>query len=893
MSDTIYTLAGFLQDTDDKIRFFTEASEKNAWDSVLKKKTENIIPDITIDMSYLDSMVNIGAKLGLNAKEIVDFLSDQKTIDYLMKNPTTISLAYDYDIVSVSTSGLKSYVSSLRELFEGLSSGKKNGNDVKAWMNDPRTMIKYKKMINNSCADAYRTSKDILKPQPKKDYLLDDVRIHNIKAFLSKFNKVYASSYIGKKDETSITDISFAHGTAVIKEQVKKNYNDLEDYISAAMKSNIPTGIVTQIAYTSKVTYAELCKYLVASYLQYMSERIHDVRALYTMMNELSDMINPDLGLKAEMESVGIDPLNYTLDDSDIIIDSISKLKRDIRMNLEYEHNYEDYDKKAYDLPIELITRLSEVLKEGTEFYREKHLLVTVDLIIRRFDLKNDKVWGVLSNIFYGNKYLSIIDNNICLVINDLIHMEKMIPKFKNLIKLCEASLSEWIMLAKTVGKEDNDMLSVLKYIDVSLNEIYSSSAKQFVERLNKLHAIAFPAKDHEKLVFTDENNYFIDAFNANYDAIEESFNDKLYEMNRINQQLYIESVIAPRYSFGDPFFEADDNNQQNNNGNNQANNNNNQNSTNNNQNTNNQGSDKKQSTTPKVTDNSAEAENNGNQNTGNDKGNNDQNGQGTQKLSERVKKFLDNVIDKISNFFNKDNAKEKNMNFVEEHKDYLNKRSYANVSLQMLPYIQIDYVNIMKGIITKAENINEAQLRTLTEDKLYEYLYSDTQYARVKGNTPDERFEIAIKVGTNKNEPVTYSNNTIKKMIPAMTTYVSNYYHNIENNLKSLTSNLGGLDKLSTYKGNGNNDNTPKNVSLIPRIINAGIGSCINVARQRANDYIVVLNSLVPKAEKNKANGNNTNQNNNQENTNNNNNQNQDNNQQNNNQNTGNENNQ
>ena len=210
-----------------------------------------------------------------------------------------------------------------------------------------------------------------------------------------------------------------------------------------------------------------------------------------------------------------------------------------------------------------------------------------------------------------------------------------------------------------------------------------------------------------------------------------------------------------------------------------------------------------------------------------------------------------------------------------------------------MLPYIQIDYVNIMKGIITKAENINEAQLRTLTEDKLYEYLYSDTQYARVKGNTPDERFEIAIKVGTNKNEPVTYSNNTIKKMIPAMTTYVSNYYHNIENNLKSLTSNLGGLDKLSTYKGNGNNDNTPKNVSLIPRIINAGIGSCINVARQRANDYIVVLNSLVPKAEKNKANGNTTTQNNNQENTNNNNNQNQDNNQQNNNQNTGNENNQ
>lgn len=892
MSDTIYTIAGFLENTDDKIRSFTEASEKNAWDSVLKNKTENIIPDIKIDMSYLDSMVNIAVKLGINAKEIVDFLSEQKTIDYLMKNPTTVNLTYDYDIISVRTTGLKNYVRDLRDLFNDISSGKKDGDDVRSWINDPRTVVKYKKSINDSCADAYRTSKDILKPQPKKDYLLDDTTIHSIKAFLSKFNKLYASTYIGKKDEINASEVSFAHGTAIIKEQIRKNQADLDSYISAAMKSNIPTGIVTQIAYTAKVTFAELCKYIVASYLQFMSERIHDVRTLYSKMNELTEIIYPDTGIEAEMESVGIDPLNYTLDDSDIILDAIDKAKNDIRTNNQYDHNYEDYDKRAYDLPIELLTRLSEVLKEGTEFYREKHDMVTVDLIVRRFDLKNDKVWGVLSDIFYGNKYLSIIDNNICLVMNDLNHMGNMIPTFKNLIKLCIASLNEWIMLAKAVGKEDNDMLDVLKYIDDSLSELYSSSAKKFVERLNKLYAIAFPAKDHEKLVFTDENNYFIDAFNANYDAIEESFNDKLYEMNRVNQQLYIESVISPRYTFEQPYFEADDNGNSNNNQNNQQNNQ--SNGTNNNDQNNNQNNGNKQSTTPKVTDNSAESSNNNNQNSGNNNGNNDQNSdnKGSQKISDRVKNFLNNVVDKITNFFNKDNAKDKNMKFVEDHKDYLNKRSYANVNLQMLPYIQVDYVSIMKGIIAKAENINEAQLRTLTEDKLYEYLYSDTQYARVKGNTPDERFEIAIKVGTNKNEPVTYSNNTIKKMIPAMTTYISNYYHNIENDLKGITSNLNGLDKLSTYKGNGNNDNTAKNVSLIPRIINAGIGSCINVARQRANDYIVVLNSLVPKAEKDKANGNN-NQNNNQENTNNNNNNQNQNNQQNNNQNAGNENNQ
>ena len=195
-----------------------------------------------------------------------------------------------------------------------------------------------------------------------------------------------------------------------------------------------------------------------------------------------------------------------------------------------------------------------------------------------------------------------------------------------------------------------------------------------------------------------------------------------------------------------------------------------------------------------------------------------------------------------------------------------------------MLPYIQTDYVATMKGIIQKASTMNANQLKSMTEQNLYDYLYSDTQFARVKGDTPDARFEQAIKVGTNKNEVVTYSNNAIKKMIPGMTSYVSNYYNKIVNDLNGIKNNLKDLDNLSSFKSNGTNgDRTEENVALVPKIVNNAIGSCINVARQRANDYVIIMNSLVSKQEKEKAKANinqdNNNQNNqNQQNTENNN---------------------
>ena len=168
-----------------------------------------------------------------------------------------------------------------------------------------------------------------------------------------------------------------------------------------------------------------------------------------------------------------------------------------------------------------------------------------------------------------------------------------------------------------------------------------------------------------------------------------------------------------------------------------------------------------------------------------------------------------------------------------------------------------MNYADCMNKMIDRASKLTADQMKTMNDEQMYQYLYGTTSYAKVKGDSPDERFATAIKIGTATSPTVKYSNNDIKQMVPQMIEYLTNYYNKIENDLKSVSNNLDKLDVLSSYKGTGETDRTSANQSLVPKAINSGIGSCINVARQRANDYMKVLSSLVPESEKKKNSGN------------------------------------
>lgn len=893
MPDTIYAIANFLESADDAIHAYTESSTKNAWDVALKKKTGNVIPELTINTKPLDTMVSIAEGLSVDAKEAADFYTTKNVVKYFGENPMTVPLRSFKPTgdLQIHCAPLTTFTRDIREFLDNISNGKKNEKDIISWFNNPNTLVKYKAKICNNNVNIYRNSKDLLKGDTPADYVIDQKMIDGIiRENLYKFATVYANSYKSTSDTgRDIDEGSFASGVKTIKKFVKENYDKLNKYINAAFESSIPNSICMQVGYSAKLMYAELSKYLIATYLTFMSDIIHDVRVFVETKKKISEVIISDTMAKAHaaMESAD-DPKGLSLmENSTILADIIDDCISDIIAN---DTNYgtdtynvdTDNDKKANELPINILTLLSKNLKEASGYYRENHESVSSDLVVRRYELNNEKIWEFLRDPFNGNKFIDSISGSHDALVFNLRKLKIALGTIGNLIRLCISNNHELTMLAKTVGNEDNTILSVTLMLDKNLNEINKTIAQLALERVDKIYKIIFPGLNKKPaLIAVDTNNYYIDAFDVNHDFDKLHHDEKVLTLNHSGQQEFVEAATLPRYSLDQCFYEDDNGNNGNNtNTNNQNQNtnnsgNNNQNTQQNNNNSNSQDAGKATgSSTPKITDNSAN-DNQNNNNSGNKSGDGDGS---TQKTVDRIKTFIKGVIDKITSFFNKDHAKDKNLKFISDHKEYLLRRSYANVTLQdMVPYIPMNYVDCMKQMIQRGASLTADQMKTLSEDAMYEYLYSSTAYGKVKGDNPDQRFAQAIKIGSQPDKLVQYSNGDIKKMIQPMIDYVTNYYNNIESQLNSLTSDIDRLSSLDGYSGSGDNDRTSANKTLVPRAINAGIGSCINVARQRANDYMKVLSSLVPESERNKqnapanngndnnqnANGNNQNQNN------------------------------
>ena len=883
MSDVIFNMAGFLESADNAIYQFTESSEKTAWDVALKKKTGNVIPDVKIDTSYLDSMVKIASSISVEAKEAAEFFGLESVERYISKNPTTIKFkAIDYKHnPSIHPNGLKKFTENIKNLYDDISKGKKNINDAISWFNDPKTLIKYKKQIMNNDIDVYRNSKDILKGNASHDVVITDESLTSIRSGLYQFATVYARPYVYPKEQlrdiTDIGSVTFATGVQSVKKTISSYEAEIKKYIDASFESNIPSNVCMQIAYSARLYYAELCKYLVATYLQYMSDVIHDVRVAIGLKKQLKDTLTTVAVSKvqATMESVASDPNDYSLSDVGSLCDAIDGIINDIRRSESYDDQSDESvpldditDRRSYKLPYDIMMKLSKDLKEASDYYKDHHHDVRDDLVIRRYELDNSDIWKVLLDPYSGNKFIINLGSNHYALIVNLRFLKKFIMEMKNLMDLSIATVDEFIKISKELGSPDSVLVRLLVNIKNNLNECYVSIADKTIERMDVMYNLVFPAKNYDKIE-ADENDYFIDAFSVNYDHNKARHAEKILTLNHEGQQEFIESAVSPRYTFS-PYYEDDNNNQnQQNNQNQNANNNqnagNDQNQNNNQQNNNSTDNNNNGSSTSiHVTDNSAETQKSDDQNKSDGNGS-----ESSQKLSARVKGFIDSVIDKIDAFFNKNGAKAKNTKFVNDHKDYLMKRSYANVSIDnIVPYIDTNAIECINKIIDKASRLTADQMKTMSEDQIYDYLYGDTDYKKVKGETPDERFSIAIKIGSSAAAPtIKISNNDIKQMVPGMIDYVTSYYNKILPDLKSMTSNLDKLDVLNTYKGSGDNDRTSANQSLVSKAINSAIGSCINVARQKANDYMKVLSALVPVSEKSDANNQNNNQQNNQNN--------------------------
>ena len=257
----------------------------------------------------------------------------------------------------------------------------------------------------------------------------------------------------------------------------------------------------------------------------------------------------------------------------------------------------------------------------------------------------------------------------------------------------------------------------------------------------------------------------------------------------------------------------------------------------------------------------------------------NDGNKPNSPKSADSLKGMIQKIIDKIIEMFKSLAQKMamKNDKWIKENKAALLGRSYANVTVNILPYHAMNTTSFADGIKKLTTNINGLTAQTLKtiadENALYGKLFSFIQ-----GGVNTQKGDLGMiitnyyKVGNNKLETVEVANGALKSQIDGeMIPYCENYPHQF---IDTLTQDLDGLKTTAAQQIvkliDADTDNTlGEKIQWINNAVGKFCGGLCNAARDRYTDYFKVLYSLLPKTvtPNNNDQNNNNNQNNNQNN--------------------------
>lgn len=284
--------------------------------------------------------------------------------------------------------------------------------------------------------------------------------------------------------------------------------------------------------------------------------------------------------------------------------------------------------------------------------------------------------------------------------------------------------------------------------------------------------------------------------------------------------------------------------------------------------------------------------QNNGNQNNNQNNQNNNQSNQnnngekktGKIDVAETARNLLDKIIEQISAFMEK-GSKKKNLAFIAKNKEYLLSRNYSNTSVSLLPYRgNTDYVGTMRKVFDTVKGLDDNSLKNFTEEQITNRILASINIDRVKGDNLEARVTQALKTGSKPANNVNIANGELLKQVPKMIRFCEYYYNNIVTDLQNAKKDLDSLDIFKNKTSKGDGDRTSENINVARNCVLATIRGVRTAARDRCNDYMMIISSLSKGNKQNQNTQGNNNQNNNGEN------QNQDNNTE---QNNGNQNNQ
>lgn len=256
---------------------------------------------------------------------------------------------------------------------------------------------------------------------------------------------------------------------------------------------------------------------------------------------------------------------------------------------------------------------------------------------------------------------------------------------------------------------------------------------------------------------------------------------------------------------------------------------------------------------------------------------------------SKNTNGMIKKIIERILNAFREiaEKLARKNDKWLQNNKAALLNRSYANVTVNILPYHNMPTDKFAADIDKLNTNLNSMTIPTLAtlndENSVYKKLFTFVQGGiDTKNGDLGTLLTNYYKVGNAKMETVQVANGDLKHQIDGtMIPYCEKYSHDFLNNITQKLNTLKeNADKHFLTLSTADSDNNQGDkIQWMIQAVGKFCGGMCNAARDRYNDYFKVLYTLVPKNTNQQNNNNDQNNNQNQPVNNNNQNQNNDNN--------------
>lgn len=216
--------------------------------------------------------------------------------------------------------------------------------------------------------------------------------------------------------------------------------------------------------------------------------------------------------------------------------------------------------------------------------------------------------------------------------------------------------------------------------------------------------------------------------------------------------------------------------------------------------------------------------------------------------IIERVIGFLKNLVLKIKQALNKSKA---NIDWLKKNHDAIMAKDCSKVSVQMLPYVtNIDYIQVLTNVNDAINKIKTNKAVKMKPEDIDKLVFSKVPNRSKKSNVNiNESVTQALKTGTQPLALKTYAGEELKGMLSNMYDYALGYYQSFSTKLDQAVNSITTALQALNQSESKDDDALSTNISKLATNTTTLAGVIANVAKDRANDYMTVMNSLITKS--------------------------------------------